>query len=315
MKRTLKLLSVMTLCAGGFYLAAQDSAAKKDETSSLLPVAVMSFSANSKDERLEADGKSIADMLTVELSKNPDVMLVDRQEIEKVLREQALNASGLADPAQATKVGYLIGARLIVTGSIFKTGDKMTAVAKIIGTETTRTVAESASGSNINDIIPKLGEAISASIQKNGARLLPVYKNKADTVKMLKAAIEGAKKPSVYVNIPERHIAAHTVDPAAQTEFIAILKDLGFDVVANQEDAAVTIKGEGFSETGIRRGELVGVRARLEVRAVDKAGKILAADRQTAVSVGAAEQLAGKDALQSAADLLAARLIPKIVTK
>ena len=51
----------------------------------------------------------------------------------------------------------------------------------------------------------------------------------------------------------------------------------------------------------------------MEVKAVDTAtGAVLAADRQVAVAVDLAEQLAGKAALQDAAGEIAFRLLPKI---
>ena len=42
-------------------------------------------------------------------------------------------------------------------------------------------------------------------------------------------------------------------------------------------------------------------------------GEIIAIDRQTSVAVGLTERIAGKSALQSAAALIAERLLPKIV--
>ena len=63
-----------------------------------------------------------------------------------------------------------------------------------------------------------------------------------------------------------------------------------------------SVTGEAFSEFAGRHGDLVSVKARVEVKAVDrKTGKVLAVDRQTAVAVDLAEQVAGKTALQEAA--------------
>ena len=74
--------------------------------------------------------------------------------------------------------------------------------------------------------------------------------------------------------------------------------------------------GEGFSEFAMRHGNLVSVKARLEVKAVDRqTDKVIAMDRQTAVVVDLTEQIAGKSALQKAAAEIAERLLPKLVTK
>jgi len=315
MKKSLMFLLGISISLSGFFLQGQDSSEKRAETHSLLSVGIFPFSANAKDERLEAIGKSVADLLYVNLNKNQDIMLVDRQEISKIINEQSLSLAGMSNPEYANKAGYLIGARLIITGTVFKNNEKIIVVAKIIGTETSRVVAESAEGSDVNEIASKLAGSIGKSISANGTKLLPVYKNREDVIKTLKTQLANTKKPAVYVNIPERHVRAITVDPAAKTEFIFILRELGFDVVEHQEDASVLLTGEGFSETGLRRGEMVCVKARLEVKATDKSGKIIAADRQTAVCVDVAEQMAGKEALQSAASLMAVRLLPKIISK
>jgi ethanolamine utilization microcompartment shell protein EutS len=81
-----------------------------------------------------------------------------------------------------------------------------------------------------------------------------------------------------------------------------------------ERQADVIIKGEGFSEFALRCGNLISVKARLEIAAVDRAtGKVVATDRQTSVEVDLTEQIAGKKALQTAAAAIAERLLPKLV--
>ena len=65
-----------------------------------------------------------------------------------------------------------------------------------------------------------------------------------------------------------------------------------------------------------RVGGLVSVRARVEVKAVERrTGKLLAAERQVSVVVGPAEMVASKQALQEAAADIAERLLPKLVNE
>jgi hypothetical protein len=81
-------------------------------------------------------------------------------------------------------------------------------------------------------------------------------------------------------------------------------------------EADVLLTGEAFSEYASRHGNLILVKARLELKAVARqTARVLAIDRQTAVAVDLTEQLAGKTALQEAAASLAERLLPKLVAR
>ena len=110
------------------------------------------------------------------------------------------------------------------------------------------------------------------------------------------------------------------IDPAAETELTLLCRETGFTVVdpdkAAPEDADIAISGEGFSEFAGRRGNLISVKARLELKAVDaKTNTIITADRETAVVVDLTEQIAGKAALQKAAERIAKRLLPRLTKK
>jgi hypothetical protein len=75
----------------------------------------------------------------------------------------------------------------------------------------------------------------------------------------------------------------------------------------------VEITGDAFSAYGMRKGNLISCKARVELKVQKRNGDILAADRQTSVAVDIAEQTAAKTALQNAAADLAERLAPKLV--
>jgi hypothetical protein len=52
-----------------------------------------------------AECRNVADLLQVELSKREDLELVDRDEIDRVLAEQALTASGLVAESARIQLG------------------------------------------------------------------------------------------------------------------------------------------------------------------------------------------------------------------
>jgi len=293
--------------------------AAADEDNTVYPVAILPFEergANVKDF-----GAQVSEVLFAQLVANPKLMLVDRVELSKTLAEQSLNLSGAVKPDEAVKVGQLTGAKLLITGSVLQVDKKLYLVAKIMGTETTRVAGASVNGTTSDELAPlieKLAEQITSTLDTKASTLVAKPMKIVDRVETLKKLIGDAKKPVVRIEITERHVAVATIDPAAETEVGLLCKSLGFEVVDNKEAAAsaadVLITGEGFSETAGRIGNLVSVRARVEIKAVDrKTGKILAVDRQTSRVIDATEQIAGKAALQDAAAILAERIIPKIV--
>ena len=67
-----------------------------------------------------------------------------------------------------------------------------------------------------------------------------------------------------------------------------------------------------FSAFGMRKGNLISCKARVELKAHKRTGGLLVVDRQTSVALDVAEQAAAKTALQNAAAEVAERLLPKL---
>ena len=93
-----------------------------------------------------------------------------------------------------------------------------------------------------------------------------------------------------------------------------MLQECGFKLVDDKssDKADVEISGEAFSAFGLRKGNLISCKARVELKARKANGDIIAVDRQTSVAVDVAEQTAAKTALQNAAMELAERLAVKL---
>lgn len=63
-------------------------------------------------------GRDLADMLTNELASTGAFDMVERAKLDAVLDEQDLAAAGRVDPSTAARVGELVGAQYIVTGTV-----------------------------------------------------------------------------------------------------------------------------------------------------------------------------------------------------
>ena len=85
------------LLAAGLLLAALPA--------QVLTLAVFDFDA--KDDAVRDLGPKLGTLLNATLSAEPDLILVERAELEKVLGEQELGLSGTVSPETAAQVGHL----------------------------------------------------------------------------------------------------------------------------------------------------------------------------------------------------------------
>ena len=87
-------------------------------------------------EDFDAMQVGLAQMLITELATNPKARLVDRRIIRQIMDEQDLGASGRADPETAARIGKLVGARYVVTGSFIDFYGDFRIDARIVDVET-----------------------------------------------------------------------------------------------------------------------------------------------------------------------------------
>jgi hypothetical protein len=281
----------------------------------VLTVAVFDF--DSKDEAVRDLGPKVATLINANLSAEPQIITVERAEIEKVLGEHELGLSGTVSTESAAKVGQLTGAKVLVTGRVFKANDELFIVAKIIGTETSRVYGELVKGgekSSISDLSADLAKKIAADVTQKGDTLVAKVETREELIAKIKKELGNKPLPSVSVKIGEQHFGQRVIDPAAETEFGSILQDCGFKLVdaSSTNRADVEITGDAFSAYGARKGNLISCKSRVEIKAHKQNGDLITVDRQTSMAVDIAEQTAAKTALQNAAAGLAERLLPRL---
>jgi hypothetical protein len=277
-----------------------------------LTVAIFDF--ESRDEAVRDLGPRVAALLQATLSNEPQLLLV---ELEKVLSEQELGLAGVGGADTVARVGHLTGAKVLVTGRVFKAEKEIFLVAKVTGAETSRVFGELVKGAptaSLADLSAELAKRIAATIRQKSDVLLAKPETQEELVARIRKSLRGRNLPSVSIRLTERHYGGPAIDPAAETELGKIMQAVGFRLSDDKspEQAEVEITGEAFSAYGMRKGNLISCKARVELKARKRTGELLAVDRQTSVAVDVAEQTAGKTALQNAAAELAARVLPKL---
>ena len=82
-------------------------------------IAVMNFENNSTWSYWGDNlGKAAADELVTQLFRLGSFSIIERAQLDALLAEQDLGASGAVDSATAARIGQLLGVQLILTGSI-----------------------------------------------------------------------------------------------------------------------------------------------------------------------------------------------------
>ncbi len=66
----------------------------------------------------EDGGKVVANIIAADMAKMENIRVIDRNQITKVLEEQALQQSGIIDSETAVQVGKLVGANAVVVGEL-----------------------------------------------------------------------------------------------------------------------------------------------------------------------------------------------------
>ncbi len=171
MRKTLSLLILPALA--GCY---SESVSKKEETVTIKKrpprarefrktLAVVDFEDKSGygQGRL---GRPAADILTTFLFQSEQFIMIERQKIDAILKEQQLEQSGVTDDATAVKVGRLLNVKMIAYGAVTNFGQKPKATSVII-TETKTQIAECRVSARLIDV--ETGEILFADFGSGAA--------------------------------------------------------------------------------------------------------------------------------------------------
>jgi TolB-like protein len=117
-------------------------------------------------ENFAALERGIPATLITELSLNPALRLVERTETQRLLDEQGLAESGRVDAATAAKIGSLVGARYIITGTFIDYYGKFRVDARIVDVATSEILTVVKAGPKDRQALYELLRDLARDIQQ-----------------------------------------------------------------------------------------------------------------------------------------------------
>lgn len=117
-------------------------------------------------------GRYIAEELTVNLViEKRDFAVLDRANLNKILAEHKLTATGLVDPENAKKLGMFAGVDTLILGTIIPKGQNVNLTAKIITTDTAEIIGAARAEFKMDETAQQLGSR--ASLKTDGGGTQP----------------------------------------------------------------------------------------------------------------------------------------------
>ena len=279
-----------------------------------LTVAVYDFTA---DADAASYATKLTTLVTVNLTTETNLALVERAELTKALREQAFGISGMVSSDAAAKVGQITGAKILVAGQVMKISDNhLVVVADIIGTETGRLFAEKAEGAadNLLGLTDELSRKIAQTITVHTANLTaPAQESSAQRLARIMKSIPGTNRPSVSLSIHWTRQGKVHDSTTALGEFGTVLLKAGFPVVdANSEQKPdIEIIGTEDSSVGPRQGDLYSYSDAMDFKVQDRrTGRIIAVEHQLGTATDGTVVGANTAAQVNAVDAVCERILP-----
>jgi Mg-chelatase subunit ChlD len=104
---------------------------KPESKAALMPIGV-----SETDSGLSKQAEYFSEAMLLSAMKSKPFVIVDRKDIQKILEEQQLQYSGLADEAKAVKLGAILGAEVMVVGKLYLKDGKYEIFLKLLRVET-----------------------------------------------------------------------------------------------------------------------------------------------------------------------------------
>lgn len=206
---------------------------------SSLVISVLYFEDRTRNPELGWMKKGLADMLVAELARIPSVLVVQRQRLEEVVREQTLQLSGRVADESTVRIGRLAGATVLVTGSVTATNGQLRIDAQVMGVEQGTVLGTAVAEGKVAEV-----SSVARSLVAKVVELLPnTGERRTETIAATTDDPKSGSVPAAKANDAgetlsregkmfqaleefERALAADPAHPAARSNYAHTIKSL-----------------------------------------------------------------------------------------
>jgi TolB-like protein len=174
-------------------------------------IAVLDFALKGAGFETEDMGAIVAEWFITAFVEEGRFDVVERGLLRKILDEQKLGMSGVVDETTATKIGKLLGVKIIISGSVLKLQNVLEINARIIDVETASIIAaenvKSSAAVHLQDLVVRM----SAKIIKNFPLEGYIVRRKTGKTKVSidLGKIAGVKEGMEFIVFKEGQILRH----------------------------------------------------------------------------------------------------------
>ena len=131
-------------------------------------VAVIDFEQKGEQEfRGKQVGEIVAEWLITSLVRTGRFDVVERAQLQKILKEQQLGMTGMINQETAAKVGELLGVKVIITGSIIQIGNTYEMNARLVSVEDGSILKAEKIRGPVLDVIERMMDSLADTIKKD----------------------------------------------------------------------------------------------------------------------------------------------------
>jgi len=154
---------IVLILAALFVLALLPSAARAEFKKT--KIAVLDFQIQGGRNDNPDMGKIVAEWFITALVQEGRFDVIERRLLEKVLQEQKIGVSGIVDESSASKLGKVLGAKIVITGTVLEFQNVLEVNARILEVESSSIIAaesvKSSSGAaRLEDLVVEMSQKI-----------------------------------------------------------------------------------------------------------------------------------------------------------